>query len=256
MLDLLISRLLTGRISLSEATIGHALGCMQRSWQYCTERKLWQGRKSEAPLMAGLPLVAQTFRDYGRAVGVVAHFLETTREEVAACIRNDVIPNHVVEATCMCKFLGTGFGVDVISAMRKLLGSRALQDDSWLGKTSFVANATCAAEGDNTIMELKICQDMVRGRTSMLPLGLMSQIVACPQGRRAVAYFMARLARASILGKAAMKDGQLLKDLAWARTHMRVIAAWRAQPGYGETEALWLESYGTTCMAFPVPLAM
>ena len=58
----------------------------------------------------------------------------------------------------MCKFLGTGFGVDCISAMRKLMGSRALQDDSWLGKSSFVANATCAAEGDNTIMELKICQ--------------------------------------------------------------------------------------------------
>ena len=31
--------------------------------------------------------------------------------------------------------------------------------------------------------------------------------------------------------------GQLLKDLAWARTHMRVVAAWCSQPGYGENEA-------------------
>jgi len=43
MLDLLISRLLTGRIVLSEATIGHALGCMQRSWQYCANRKVPHG---------------------------------------------------------------------------------------------------------------------------------------------------------------------------------------------------------------------
>ena len=90
----------------------------------------------------------------------------------------------------------------------------------------------------------------------MIPLGLMRQVVTCSQGRRAISYFLARLTRATLLGKSAMKDGQLLKDLAWSRTHMRVIAAWLAQPGYGEAEALWLESYGTTMMAFPVPLAM
>ena len=61
----------------------------------------------------------------------------------------------------MCKFVGTGFAVDAVSAMRKLMGSRAMQADAWLGEGSFVCNATCAAEGDNTIMELKVVQDMV-----------------------------------------------------------------------------------------------
>ena len=120
----------------------------------------------------------------------------------------------------MCKFLGTGFGVDACSALRKvpnperksweggfraggelrfgrlcctaplapmglvwwaqrraarlcpfgrtgtvgfnplpycqMMGARALQRESGLGAESFLPNATSAAEGDNTIMELKV----------------------------------------------------------------------------------------------------
>eukprot|EP00122_Pirum_gemmata_P019512 Pgem_evm1s18266 len=50
------------------------------------------------------------------------------------------------------------------------MGSQALFEDFWLGKSSFVANATCAAEGDNTIMELKVVQDMIRKRTKLFPI--------------------------------------------------------------------------------------
>jgi hypothetical protein len=53
MLDLLIFRLLTGRIVLSEATTAHALSRLRHNWAYCLERKLWQGKRAasrgEAP---------------------------------------------------------------------------------------------------------------------------------------------------------------------------------------------------------------
>ena len=46
----------------------------------------------------------------------------------------------------MCKFLGTGFGVDAVGAVRKALGARALQEDAMLGTETFLPNATSAAE--------------------------------------------------------------------------------------------------------------
>ena len=80
------------------------------------------------------------------------------------------VSSSVYSATCTCSVSSSqvernvivfiifrGFGVDAISACRKLLGSRAMLADAWLGDGSFVANATCAAEGDNTVMELKVC---------------------------------------------------------------------------------------------------
>ena len=47
MLDLLISRLLTGRIVLSEATVGYARALVRRQWTHCASRHLWKGRKPE-----------------------------------------------------------------------------------------------------------------------------------------------------------------------------------------------------------------
>ena len=34
----------------------------------------------------------------------------------------------------MCKFVGTGFGGDVVNAVRKVMGARGLQEDSHLGR--------------------------------------------------------------------------------------------------------------------------
>lgn len=254
MLDVLISRLMTGRICLSECTVGYAMALLRRSWSHCAARELWRGRKPSGPLMSSMPLIRSGFRDYGRSLAVVAAFIRHTREAVSEAIRTDVFPAELVEATCMCKFLGTGFGVDAISACRKLLGTRALQADSWLGDASFVANATCAAEGDNTVMELKVCQDMVRGRTARLPWGLFARTCGSACGRRAARIYLARFGRAMLLQKRALKDGQLLKDLAWARLHLRVVDVW-LQVANG-AERGWLDSYERTLMAFPVPLTM
>ena len=66
MLDLLISRLLTGRIVLSEATVGYTRALVRRSWKYCANRTLWKGRKPEGPLMSTMPLVQKCFRDYSQ----------------------------------------------------------------------------------------------------------------------------------------------------------------------------------------------
>lgn len=61
-----------------------------------------------------------------------------------------------MERTCVCKFVGTAFGVDSVSVLRKVMGSHAVLAKSGLGANTFVCNATCAAEGDNTVMELKV----------------------------------------------------------------------------------------------------
>ena len=59
-----------------------------------------------------------------------------------------------IQATCICKFVGTSLGVDAVSMLRKMMGSHALFAKSGLGAPAFVCNATCSAEGDNTIMEV------------------------------------------------------------------------------------------------------
>lgn len=166
----------------------------------------------------------------------------------------------------MCKFLGTGFGVDCISVVRKSLGARALQVDAMLGSESFLPNATSAAEGDNTIMELKVVQDIVRGRTSKLPWRTMLEVIGTSQGRTAALTYMARFGRAMVLGKKAIKDGQLLRDIAWSRAHMRVIACWLDEYGRDgilwndgsgdDSKVEWLASYERVAMRFPVPTQM
>lgn len=107
MIDLLISRLLTGRICLSEGTIAYALSLVRRSWAHCSERELWRGRKPQGPKMSTMPLISSGFRDYSRTLAVVAAFIRHTRERVADAIRADKFSADLVEATCMCKFLGT-----------------------------------------------------------------------------------------------------------------------------------------------------
>jgi len=258
MLDLLISRLLTGRIVLAEATLSYSLSRLRRNWAYCQQRTLWKHPKSSKPqkTMADMPLVRATFRDYAVTVDIISTFVAHTRERVAQAILNQVFTNDLIEATCMCKFLGTGFGVDAMSACRKAMGARALQADSWLGgEESFMPNATCAAEGDNTIMELKIVQDIVRGRTSKVPLGLMWRICGDTRGRSATTAYLTFFARAMLLGKKALQDGQLLKDIANARAHMRVIDVWLQSkkstlPGAGR----WLSSYDDVILNFPTRL--
>jgi acyl-CoA oxidase len=107
MIDLLISRLLTGRICLSEGTVAFALALVRRSWAHCSERELWRGRKPNGPKMATMPLISSGFRDYSRSLAIVAAFIRHTRQRVGKAIRNDVFSADLVEATCMCKFLGT-----------------------------------------------------------------------------------------------------------------------------------------------------
>jgi acyl-CoA oxidase len=253
MLDILIFRLLTGRIVLSEATMSFCISRLRRNWQYAQQRELWRGRKEHGPLMSDMVLVKTAFRDYGRTAYIVSTFIAVYREKVADSIRKDHFSMDTIEATCMCKFLGTGFGLDLVDAVRKVMGARGLQADSWLGADAFLPLATCAAEGDNTIMELKILQDLIRGKTSKFPLGLMMAISGTSQGRTAVWHYNTKLARAMLLGAKALKAGQLLRDIAWARAHMRVIATWLLHTEDRPDQRSWLSSYESILMRFPTP---
>ena len=57
--------------------------------------------------MATMPLISGGFRDYSRCLAIVGAFIRHTRERVAKAIRTDVFSTDLVEATCMCKFIGT-----------------------------------------------------------------------------------------------------------------------------------------------------
>jgi hypothetical protein len=144
---------------------------------------------------------------------IVAHFIAHTREQVGECIRQSLFPADVIEAVCICKFVGTSFGVDAISALRKTLGSRALLEESRLGPSSFVANATCAAEGDNTIMELKIVGDLFKGgMKALFPKDLLLRSLKLSATRLLVIRYVLLVCYAMILGKSALNEGQLLRS--------------------------------------------
>lgn len=170
------------------------------------------------------PLIMNTFADYrckrklivfiycSASLAIVAHYIAHTRERVGDCIRKSLFPTDVIEAVCICKFVGTSFGVDAISAIRKTLGSRALLEESRLGPSSFVANATCAAEGDNTIMELKIVGDFVKGGfRSMFPKDLLIRSLKQSTTRFLVFRYIVLVCWAMILGKSAINEGQLIR---------------------------------------------
>ena len=132
-------------------------------------------------------------------------------------------------------------------------GWTRLQTDALLGEESFMPNATSAAEGDNTVMELKVVQDIVRGRTPKIPFGLIWRTSGTAHGRKAAAIYLSKFARAMLLGKKAIKDGQLLRDIAWARSHLRIIDTWLKT---NQEPKEWLESYDRIAMRFPVPMQM
>ena len=106
-------------------------------------------------------------------------------------------------------------------------------------------------------MELKVVQDVVRGRTAKLPLALMARIAGTAAGRRATAFYLARFGRALLLRRRALQDGALLRDIAWARLHMRVVDVWLATKAAagaaGAARRAWLDSYERVLMRFPTP---
>jgi alkylation response protein AidB-like acyl-CoA dehydrogenase len=247
--DVLISRLLTGRICLSEYTLGVASDLTRRSWAYVEGRELWRGKKDVGKKMSEMSNVRRAFADYSRALAMLGKYAELTRERVGTALEEDRYDAMAAEGCCIAKFTCTAFAVDVVSVLRKTLGSAALFDASRLGASSFVCNATCAAEGDNTIMELKVIGDVIRRRRPLLPCGF--ALLATCAGRKAMSAYLALLATAFWRGKAAIKDGQLLRDLAWARAHLVIIDTWLGSGG----EPAFLDSYARVLLRFPTPVA-
>ena len=56
--------------------------------------------------MADMPLIRGAFRDYTCTLEIVMHFITHTREEVAKAIKTQTFSHDLIEATCMCKYVG------------------------------------------------------------------------------------------------------------------------------------------------------
>ena len=110
--------------------------------------------------------------------------------------------------------------------------------NSKLGAPSFVCNATCAAEGDNTLM-------------------LFSLFHNCTT-RYILWTYVKSIAYAFYLGKKALDEGQLLRDIAWARAHLLLLKDFRrgeaARAKFSDVEMDAIEqSYAEVLVKFPVP---
>jgi hypothetical protein len=139
-------------------------------------------------------------------------------------------------------------------------GSHAMFANSKLGAASFVCNATCAAEGDNTVMELKVVGDLIKGGFSAIfPFSLVvfSLFHSCTT-RYILWTYLKSIAIAFYLGKSALDEGQLLRDIAWARAHLLLLqdfrrgAAAKAKFSSAEMDAIEL-CYAEVLVKFPVP---
>ena len=106
---------------------------------------------------------------------------------------------------------------------------------------------------------------MIRGRTAKFPSGLVARSMGRAAGRRVLAIYTARFAKAIVLGKGAMKDGQLLKDIAWARAHLLIMDTfWSSKTGatghgteVGVSEKAkvdFIASYERLFIKFPTPI--
>ena len=234
---------------------------LRTSYQYASNRELWRSPRStstEPNRMIDKSLIQSTFVNYSETLSVIATYIARVREKVAGCIVESAFPKHILEAVCICKFVGTSVGVDAVSVMRKTLGSRALLEESKLGASSFVCNATCAAEGDNTIMELKVVRDVVLGGwKSLFPIALLIRCLQRGSTRRVVWIYLCLVLQALWLGKLAMEDGQLLRDIAWARAHLLILDDWYVHGvktyGGGTDAHRMGDSYAHVLARFPTP---
>ena len=210
--------------------------------------------------MSEKPLIRNFFTNYGNSLAVVASFIANTRVNVGDCIRKSEFPKSIIEAVCICKFVGTSFGVDAVSATRKMMNARGVQQESGLGAGSFVCNCTCAAEGDNTIMELKVVGDLVKGGLKTMfpiPLLLRSLFVNGPASRRVFFHYVCNTVLAMWLQEKAMDEGQLLRDIAWCRAHLLIIDSfcrYGAEKHGKENLQSIISSYEEIMVRFPTPV--
>lgn len=103
-------------------------------------------------------------------------------------------------------------------------------------------------------MELKIVQDMFRGRTNMFPASLLLSSLSFPQGRRVVYEYVKKIGYAMLLREEALNNGQLLKDIAWCRAHLIIMNTVRNLKGDAAPPANWLDSYESVLIKFPMPV--
>lgn len=104
---------------------------------------------------------------------------------------------------------------------------------------------------------------MIRGRTAKFPSGLTVRAMQHASSRRVLAIYISKFARAICMGKAAMRDGQLLRDIAWARAHLLIMDTfWSSKTGatgHGtgtgvREKGAFVASYERLFIKFPTPI--
>jgi len=245
MLEFVILRLLTGRLCLSEWTLAYCLELMRHSWAYTEKRILFKGRK-----MADLPLMSTFFRDRVRCILMILAFIKDARDAACDNIRSGHFHGQAAEAASVSKFIGTSFAYDTVVCLKKMLGSQSLFEEARLGPHLDVFNACLFAEGDTLILEKKIVLDTATGKTARFDWDVMKIALQDPVARLVVFQYIKCLIKATLLGRKAKDEDQLLRDLAWAKAHLLVLTGWIKKGKNLE----WLQSYADVLLKWPVPI--
>jgi hypothetical protein len=265
MMEMVILRLLTGRLCLSEWTLLYSLDLLRHAWAYCESRVLYKGVK-----MSDLPLVAAFFRDRARTIRILFDYVKQSRESACDCISSGHFHAKAAEAASICKIVCTSFAHDTAFCLRKVLGSQSMFTEARLGPTLDVFNGCLFAEGDVLILEKKIVFDATTGRTGWLPLKLpgVSYFRDTLKQRKStlinsflirasvVARYFFYMASLALIGAAkARTEDQLLRNFAWARAHIKVLECWNTAGGNSRRNgAQWLQSYSNCLLKWPVPV--
>ena len=149
--DLVLTRLLTGRLCLAEFSLNYSLDLLRHNWKYCTQRRLFRGNQ----LMAEINSINQFFANRARTITMLLEFIAEARETGCESIKNGVFTPHAVELASMAKYIGTGFALDTNFGLKKIMGSEALFNRSRLAGNTDVFLSTCFAEGLFNISNLK-----------------------------------------------------------------------------------------------------
>jgi acyl-CoA oxidase len=111
-LDLVLTRLLTGRLCLAEYALKYAMILLRHNWAYCSSRSLFRGEQKMSNVLAPF------FVDRIRTLRVLLEFIIDARGIAAQCIKNGAFTNAAVELASVAKFVCTGTATDTILALR------------------------------------------------------------------------------------------------------------------------------------------
>jgi acyl-CoA oxidase len=155
-------RLLSGRLCIAAISLGAARACLWIAFKYAQQRKsIGPEGESTIPIMdyqlqknALMPLLARTMAlncMYNKARDI---FKDPTGME-----------NELLSICCIAKTMMGWHCERVSSICRERCGGMGYLSNSRFGEYIAVAHASITAEGDNRVLMVKICKDMITNVT-------------------------------------------------------------------------------------------